>query len=76
MADPDKPIPIHHWPPDWRSVAHAAFSRLPANFLVLAILLAGLAWFVHSENRHREAVYAPLLATCLDLMKERHADGD
>jgi hypothetical protein len=67
MAE-EKPGPMH-WPPDWRSVWHAAIARLPANFLVLAILLAGLAWFVHSENRHREAVYAPLLTTCLDLMR-------
>jgi hypothetical protein len=67
MAE-EKPGPMH-WPPDWRSVWHAAIVRLPANFLVLAILLAGLAWFVHSENRHREAVYAPLLTTCLDLMR-------
>jgi hypothetical protein len=61
-----------HWPPDWRSVAHAALGRLPAQFLVLAILLGGLAWFVHSENRHREQVYAPLLAACLNVMQERH----
>jgi hypothetical protein len=42
---------------------------LPGQFLALAVLVGGLAWFVHVENRHREGVYAPLLASCLRLME-------
>jgi hypothetical protein len=45
--------------------------KLPAAFIVLALLLVGLGWFVYSENRHREAVYAPLLAACLRMMEQR-----
>jgi hypothetical protein len=56
-------------PPNLRGVLLAAVTRLPAQFLILVILLAGLGWFVHSENRHREQVYAPLLAACLDMMR-------
>jgi hypothetical protein len=62
-------LPDSKWPPDWRSVVHAVAQKLPANFLVLALLLGGLAWFVHAENRHREQVYAPLLAACLRTME-------
>jgi hypothetical protein len=43
--------------------------HLPVQFLMLCLLIIGLAWFVHSENRHREAVYAPLLAACLRVME-------
>ena len=45
--------------------------KLPVSFLMLCLMMAGLAWFVHSENRHREAVYAPLLASCLRTMEQR-----
>ena len=47
-----------------------ALSRQPVQFLMLAVILVGLGWFVDRENRHREAVYAPLLAACLRVMEK------
>jgi hypothetical protein len=52
------------WPPNWIGLFHALAGK-PAEYLLLVVLLGGLAWFVDREARHREQVYAPLLAACL-----------
>jgi hypothetical protein len=57
------------WPPNRIALIHA-LSRQPSQFILLVALILGLGWFVHSENRHREAVYAPLLAACLRVMEK------
>jgi hypothetical protein len=52
-----------------------AATRLPAQFLILALLMggmmAGLILVIDREARHREAVYAPLLSACLRVMESR-----
>jgi hypothetical protein len=57
------------WPPNWIALLHA-LSRQPSQFILLVLLLFGLGWFVHTEGRHREAVYAPLLAACLRVLEK------
>lgn len=63
---PEKPPA---WPPTWIALVHA-LSRQPSQFLLLVALVVGLGWFVHNENRHREAVYQPLLAACLRALEK------
>jgi hypothetical protein len=57
------------WPPNWIALLHA-LSRQPSQFILLVLLMFGLGWFVHFEARHREQVYAPLLAACLRVMEK------
>ena len=37
---------------------------------MLVALVFGLGWFVDREQRHREQVYAPLLAACLRVLEK------
>ena len=49
----------------------AVLARLPAHFVVLCLLVVGLAWFTQREARQRETVYAPLLSACLQIMQHQ-----
>jgi hypothetical protein len=53
----------------WQDLSQAVMEKLPGHYLLLVGLVAGLGYFVHVENRHREDIYRPLLNSCLELMQ-------
>ena len=66
----DEPAEAAEKPPStWLALMHVLAGQ-PSHFVMLVALVFCLGWFVDREQRHREQVYAPLLAACLRTLEK------